>query len=135
MSPAFESLPRGTETVLLVEDEEKLRKLTRSVLQTSGYNVLEAANGVDALEIATQHHGPIHLLVTDVVMPQLNGRKLAERLADLRPGTKVLYVSGYTDDTVFRHGVLAAKVSFLQKPFSPIDLGKKVREVLDSPVV
>jgi CheY-like chemotaxis protein len=120
----------GRETVLLVEDEESVRALTRRVLQAKGYAVLEAANGPDALALVARHAGPLHLLVTDVVMPRMSGRELATRLEEVRPGVKVLYVSGYTDDAVVRHGVLEAGAMFLQKPFSPDALARKVRDVL-----
>ncbi len=125
--------PRGTETVLLVEDAAAVRIVTRQVLDRLGYTVLEAPNGEAALHLATKHRGPIHLLLTDVVMPELGGRQLAERLTPLRPGLKVLYVSGYTDDAVVRHGVLEAGIAYLQKPFTPEILARKVREVLDTP--
>jgi len=130
-STAPADLPRGTETVLVVEDAAAVRAVTRQVLARQGYVVLEAPHGGAALDIAAQHHGPIHLLVTDVVMPGLSGRQLADRLARLRPDTKVLYVSGYTDDAVVRHGVLEAGIAYLQKPFTIDSLARKVREVLD----
>ena len=126
-------LPRGTETVLVAEDEAAVRAVTRQVLARQGYVVLEAPHGGAALDIAAQHRGPIHLLVTDVVMPGLSGRQLADQLARLRPDTKVLYVSGYTDDAVVRHGVLEAGIAYLQKPFTTDSLARKVREVLDRP--
>jgi len=126
-------LPRGTETVLVVEDAAAVRAVTRQVLARQGYVVLEAPHGGAALDIAAQHHGPIHLLVTDVVMPGLSGRQLADQLARVRPDTKVLYVSGYTDDAVVRHGVLEAGIAYLQKPFTTDSLARKVREVLDRP--
>ncbi len=121
----------GTETLLLVEDEDAVRALAAHVLRTRGYTVLEACNGAEAMRICFQHTGPIHLLATDVVMPGYSGRELADRLLDLRPETHVLFLSGYTDDAVVRHGVLAAEVAFLQKPFRVDALVRKVREVLD----
>ena len=125
--------PRGTETVLLVEDAAAVRAVTRQALERQGYTVLEAPNGAAALHLAEQHRGPIHLLLTDVVMPELGGRRLAEQLAGLRPDLKVLYASGYTDDAVVRHGVIEATAAYLQKPFTPETLARKVRAVLDSP--
>jgi PAS domain S-box-containing protein len=123
---------RGTETVLLVEDEHALRALSCRVLKGRGYHVLEAEHGTEALRVAEHSRGPIHLLVTDVVMPQMGGRELADRLAVLHPNLKVLYLSGYTDDAVVRYGVSEARASFLQKPFTPASLAQKVREVLDT---
>jgi signal transduction histidine kinase/CheY-like chemotaxis protein len=122
---------RGSETVLLVEDEDGVRKLARLVLQERGYKVLEARHGGEALLICEQYDGTIHLMVTDVVMPHMSGRQVAERLQTLRPEMKVLYLSGYTDDAIVRHGVLEADTPFLQKPFTPDNLALKVREVLD----
>jgi signal transduction histidine kinase len=121
----------GKETILLVEDDESVRLLSRSVLEMSGYTVLEAKGGRDALRICEQHSGPIQMIVTDVVMPEMGGRVLVERIVVLRPGIKVLYMSGYADDTVIRHGVLEEGTAFLQKPFTPAGLSSKVREVLD----
>jgi PAS domain S-box-containing protein len=121
----------GTETLLLVEDEDGVRQFTRRVLLRHGYTVLEASQATEAIRICEQHSGPIHLIVSDVVMPGMGGRKLAEHLITLRPEIKVLYVSGYTDDSIVRHGVVAAETAFLQKPFTPVALAKKVREVLD----
>jgi PAS domain S-box-containing protein len=120
----------GTETILFVEDEESVRELVRDYLGTIGYRVLEAADGVQALALAAAHKGPIHILITDVVMPRLSGRELASRLASERGETKVLFISGYTDDSVFRHGVLEGGVAFLQKPFNLKSLAQKIREVL-----
>jgi PAS domain S-box-containing protein len=122
--------PRGTETVLLAEDEGPVRALARAVLEAHGYTVLEAADGRHALTAAALHAGPIHLLVTDLVMPGAGGRELAGRLREQRPGLKVLYLSGYTEDAVVRHGVLEAEADFLQKPFTREALARKVREVL-----
>jgi len=124
---------RGSETVLLVEDEEMIRHLVQKVLKANGYTVLVAASGRDAERVAGQHDGPIHLLMTDVVLPGLNGREVAQRLTAARAGIRVLYLSGYTDDAIVHHGVLEPGVAFLQKPFTPAVLGRKVREVLDSP--
>jgi len=125
----------GQETVLLVEDEDNVRALSRHALQTFGYMVLEARNPLEAVQLSEAHLGDIHLLVTDVIMPQLNGRRLAELLQPRRPAMKVLYVSGYTDDAIMRQGILHADVSFLQKPFTPLLLGTKVREVLNRSLV
>jgi len=121
---------RGTETVLLVEDAAAVRAVTHQALARQGYTVLDAPNGAEALRIAASHPGPIHLLLTDVVMPGLSGRQLADQLARLRPDTKVLYTSGYTDDAVVRHGVLESGIAYLQKPFTVDGLARKVREVL-----
>jgi len=126
-------LRRGTETVLLVEDAAAVRAVTRQVLQRQGYNVLEASDGEDALHLAARYQGTIDLVLTDVVMPRAGGRELAERLLTVRPDTRVLYMSGYTDDSVVRHGILEGGVAYLQKPFSPEGLARKVREVLDAP--
>jgi two-component system, cell cycle sensor histidine kinase and response regulator CckA len=119
------------ETVLLVEDAQRVRAVVREILEMSGYAVLEAHHGAEALELSNRHAGPIHLLVTDVVMPQMSGRELAQRLSTLRPDLKVLYMSGYTDDAIVRHGVLASGIAFLSKPFTPDALALKVRELLD----
>jgi PAS domain S-box-containing protein len=121
----------GSETLLLVEDEVKVRNLARRMLESEGYKVLEAAGGMEALLVASQHKGPIHMLLTDVVMPVMSGRELAQRLAKLHPQMKILYMSGYTDDTIVRHGVLESGVTFLQKPFAAEVLARKVRVVLD----
>ena len=117
--------------MLVVEDAASLRAVIRQMLTRLGYQVLDAADGELALKLAERHRGPIHLLLTDVVMPVLGGRQLMERLAKLRPETRVLFTSGYTDDAVVRHGVLEAGIPFLQKPFTPDGLARAVRDVLD----
>ncbi|HEY4951161.1 MAG TPA: CHASE4 domain-containing protein [Candidatus Acidoferrales bacterium] len=121
----------GTETILFVEDEQSVRELVREYLTARGYQVLDAGDGVEALKIASTHKGKIHLLITDVVMPRLSGRELAARLAATRSDLKVLYISGYTDDSVFRHGVLEGGMAFLQKPFNLKALATKIRGILD----
>ena len=127
-----DSFPRGGETVLLVEDDPSVRDLALRLLRQQGYTVLEAANGVEALHVAQEHGGEkIHLLLTDVVMPQMGGKELADQLKIFRPDVKVLYTSGHTDDAIVHHGVLEPGTHFLQKPFSLKTLSHKVREVLD----
>jgi two-component system cell cycle sensor histidine kinase/response regulator CckA len=132
-TPAEAELQRGSETVLLVEDEESLRSIVRECLEASGYTVIEARHAGHALEIGEGLSLPIHLLLTDVVMPGMSGSELAQRLVASRREMKVLYMSGYTDDAVVLHGVLAADVAFLQKPFTMQALARKVREVLGPP--
>ncbi len=121
----------GTETVLVVEDDEIVRGLACEVLEMLGYSVLKASDPKEALDICHQHTGTIDLLLTDVVLPQMDGRSLFNRVSSMRPETKVLYVSGYTEDFVVRHGVLDRGVHFLQKPFTLNGLASKVRGVLD----
>jgi two-component system cell cycle sensor histidine kinase/response regulator CckA len=123
---------RGTETILLAEDEPALRSLVRHILTRQGYRVLDVEDGEHAIQLVESLKEPIHLLVTDVVMPGMSGRLLGERLAQKQPGIKILYLSGYTDDAIVRHGILAAETAFLQKPFSPAALAAKVREILDA---
>jgi two-component system, cell cycle sensor histidine kinase and response regulator CckA len=125
-------LPKGTETVLLVEDAAGVRAITRELLTRAGYTVLEAPDGATGIAIASRHPGPIHLLLTDVVMPGMNGREVAERLVQARPEIRVAFMSGYTDDAVTRAGVLHGGVHYLSKPFTPHSLVRKVREALDS---
>jgi two-component system, cell cycle sensor histidine kinase and response regulator CckA len=120
----------GAETLLLVEDAASVRALAARVLRQLGYTVLEASDGVEALRVAGTHLGAIDLLLTDVVMPQLGGTVLAERLRDMYPRLKVLFMSGYTDQTIIHHNLLEPGVAFLQKPFTPVVLARKVREVL-----
>lgn len=132
--PAREA-PRGTETVLVVEDEEAVRSLTCQVLRSKGYAVLEARHGADALDVVANHPQPIHLLLTDLVMPQIGGKELAQRLMADRSDLRVLYVSGYSDQILFGAEDLGSAATFLQKPFSPDRLARKVREILDRPIV
>ncbi len=123
--------PRGAETVLLVEDDEQVRTVVKTILERQGYAVLDAASAGDAVVICEQFHGTIHLLLTDVVMPRMNGRELAERVHRLRPKMKVIFMSGYTDDAIVHHGVFNAGMHFIQKPVTPNPLLAKVRDVLD----
>ncbi|MBZ5599389.1 MAG: PAS domain S-box protein [Acidobacteriia bacterium] len=129
---SVESCPRGSETILLVEDEAAVRQSTYEFLTRSGYTVLEAKNGEDGLHIAREYLGPIHLMVTDVVMPYLGGAQLAEQLAAERPHMKVMFVSGYAESTILRHGVLDVRTRFLQKPFGLKMLASKIRELLET---
>jgi signal transduction histidine kinase/CheY-like chemotaxis protein len=124
---------RGTEVILLAEDDVNLRALSRDILESEGYTVLESRDTEDALRIAAQPDTAIHLLLTDVVMPHMSGRALADAVKGLRPQVKVLYMSGYTDDAIVHHGVLDPGTAFLQKPFTPAALARKVRETLDNP--
>ena len=123
--------PRGAETVLVAEDEDAVRRLTRRILERQGYQVLEARDGRHAVELATRHAGPIDLLLTDMVMPEMNGRALAEQLCLLRPSLRVLYMSGYTDDDIVRRGMLGPRTGFLEKPFTPDMLARAIRVALD----
>ena len=128
MDPGF----RGSETVLVVEDEESVRALASRILRDRGYNVLEAADGVEALRIAQNYQQEIHLVLTDVVMPGVGGRAVISHLEEDRPGIKSLYISGYTDNAIVHHGILDSDIAFLQKPFSVDGLARKVREVLNT---
>jgi len=121
----------GSETILVVEDEDVVRGLTRRILAEAGYNVLDTRSGEEAIRLCRDYRGPIDLLLTDVVMPEISGREVAGAVQELRPDTRVLFMSGYTDEAIVRHGVLDANVEFIQKPFTWARLGKKVRDVLD----
>jgi two-component system cell cycle sensor histidine kinase/response regulator CckA len=124
-------MQRGRETVLLVEDEGIVRQITKTALEMHGYKVLEAGSGPAAIATAETCIDPIHLVLTDVVMPEMSGPKLAEHLRAGKPDLKVLFMSGYTDDDMIRHGMIDEDIEFLQKPFSPLELTRKVRKVLD----
>jgi two-component system cell cycle sensor histidine kinase/response regulator CckA len=124
---------RGSETILLVEDDDQVRLVAQGILRKNGYHVIEASNGGEALLHAERHPGTIHLLLSDVVMPQMSGPELAKRLANTRPNMKVLCMSGYTDDSIVRHGVLEAHLAYVQKPITPHVLATRVREVLGAP--
>jgi len=132
-TPATTPSLRGSETILLVEDQEEVRRLVRRVLEARGYTVLVAASGAEALQVAATHAGPIQLLVTDVIMPAMSGREVGLLVAAARPEAKVLYLSGYADESIVHHGVLEPGIAFLQKPFTAQGLARKVREVLDTP--
>jgi two-component system, cell cycle sensor histidine kinase and response regulator CckA len=124
-------LPTGSETILLVEDEDVVRGLARKILEQAGYNVIDAHGGEEAIRLCRECADPIQLLLTDVVMPGISGKEVADRLKALRPATRVLFMSGYTDEAIVHHGVLDSGVEFIQKPFTPSALARKVREVLD----
>ena len=130
-SAGHDSVAGGSETILIAEDEPDLRELTRIFLRDYGYNVIEAASAEQALQIAEAFPGPIHLLLTDVIMPGMSGRQLAERIHSKRPQTRIIYMTGYTDDMVVQHRVLEPGVNMLQKPFTRLDLAQKVRSTLD----
>jgi len=123
----------GTETVLLVEDVDTVRALAREILRLNGYTVVEARHGREALLLSEAHRGPIHLLLTDVMMPGMSGGELARRLREVRPEARVLYMSGYADDAIFRRALPGKEGAFLEKPFTAAALSRKVREVLDAP--
>jgi two-component system, cell cycle sensor histidine kinase and response regulator CckA len=131
--PAPAAAPRsGSETILLVEDEAVVRRLVAEILETNGYFVLQASDGPSALEVLRRHKGPVDLLLTDVVMPGMSGRELAQAVAQMRPGTHVVYMSGYTGSVIDHHGILEDGVAFLQKPFTADDLGRTIRSLLDA---
>jgi CheY-like chemotaxis protein len=125
-----QTAPTGHETVLLVEDEDMVRDLAQEILEQYGYSVLTAPNGTEGLRVCREFPDKIDLVLTDVIMPQMSGRELVEKILAIYPETRVLYMSGFTDDAVVRHGVLAEDMCFIQKPFSPEGLATKVREVL-----
>jgi two-component system cell cycle sensor histidine kinase/response regulator CckA len=134
-APANAEMPGGRETVLLVEDDAGARELARCIiLHGLGYNLVEARDGQEALRLAADYPGPIHLLLTDVVLLGMGGVAMAEKLARSRPGLKTLFISGYTDNAIAHHGVLEPGLAFLQKPFGPMpmELARKVRAVLDA---
>jgi CheY-like chemotaxis protein len=121
-----------TETILVAEDEPGVRRLVKQTLEQLGYTVLEATDGYEALRVIEQHTSKIHLLLTDVVMPLMNGHELATRLHSIRPGTKILYMSGYADEVLAFHGIAQPEIAFIQKPFTPSELAGKVETVLSA---
>ena len=127
------SLPQGTETILLAEDEPSLRRLMARVLRTQGYTVLEAADGNEALALAQANGAKIQLLLTDVIMPGLSGKMLAEWLSQVNPAIKVLFISGYINNNAVRDAMSKPGMFFLQKPFNPLDLTQKVRAAIEAP--
>jgi DNA-binding response OmpR family regulator len=131
-APDAGELPRGNETILIVEDEPQIRNLAFDCLAYCGYDVLSASNGVEALQIIERLQRPVDLILTDVVMPKLSGRELSERISVLQPSAKVLFMSGYTNDSIVNHGILDGATWFIQKPFALESLVRRVREVLDS---
>jgi signal transduction histidine kinase len=134
-SAAGAPLPRGTETLLVVEDEPTVRQLARTVLEAQGYKILSASNGQDALNTVRKHQGPpISLVITDVVMPQMGGKPMADLLTKTYPGLKILFTSGYADEAIAHHGVLEPGIDFLAKPYTPLTLTRRVREMLDRPI-
>jgi two-component system cell cycle sensor histidine kinase/response regulator CckA len=136
-APAAVSPPttlEGTETILLVEDQDEVRRVAQAILRKFGYHVIEARNAGEALLSCERHPRTIHLLLTDVVMPQMSGRELSERLTRIRPEMRVLYMSGYTENAIVHHGILDSGISYLQKPLVPEALARRVREVLDARV-
>jgi two-component system, cell cycle sensor histidine kinase and response regulator CckA len=125
-------LPAGSETILVVEDEDEVRALARDILLQAGYTVLEAANGAEAIELCKHYPATVHLLLSDVIMPQMNGQELAHRLQQARPDIKVLYMSGYTADALGPRALLAADRVLVQKPFKPDSLTRRVRQAIDA---
>jgi CheY-like chemotaxis protein len=131
-APAEPAVQRGTETIVVVEDDESVRELVRLMLSGQGYEVLTAPDGEGAARLCAEHPGGVDLLLTDVVMPEVNGRVLAERLGAMFPSLRVLFMSGYSDEAVVRHGIIRPNTAFIEKPFSEAGLARKVREVLDA---
>jgi len=127
---SFDIIPIGDETILLVEDDDSVREMIKTFLEPAGYNILQAQNGFDALETSKTYEGEIHLLLTDVIMPKMNGQEVADELKKTRPEMQIIFMSGYTDDVIAHHGVLEAGVNFIQKPVTLSRLAKKLREVL-----
>ena len=130
--PPEPKLRHGNETIVVVEDDESVRELVDLMLRGHGYDVLTAPDGETAARLCAEHPGGVDLLLTDVVMPELNGRVLADRLGAMFPGLRVLFMSGYSDEAVVRHGMIRPNTAFIEKPFSEATLARKVREVLDS---
>jgi DNA-binding NtrC family response regulator len=126
-----EGLPRGDETILVVEDNEEVRKVTARILKIQGYRILEAANRGDSISISEQHDGPIHLMLTDVVMPKMHGPELLKHLSTSYPDMKVIYMSGHIENVISHHCILEKRGEYIQKPFTVSELARKVREVLD----
>ena len=131
-SESSTELPRGNETVLLIEDERGVRSFVHGVLTRCGYTVLDAPDGLQAIALATKHTAPIDLVITDVVMPGLGGSRAADYIRQLHPESKVLFISGYTDDAILRNGVSWEDVNFLEKPFTTTSIARKVRETLNA---
>ena len=123
----------GTETILVAEDSAEVLDYSCKILTSLGYRILTASSGEEALQVAEAHTGEIQLLMTDVILPGMNGRQIADRLTELYPGLKVLYCSGYTENSIVHHGVLNPELHFIKKPFNKLTLSQKIRSVLDSP--
>jgi len=130
-APLGRSRAKSTETILVVEDEAAVRELAKQILTMAGYTVLVASNGVEALGLCHERKGPLHLVLTDVIMPEMSGKELADRLVALRPDLRVLFMSGYPDESIFHHGVVQPGIHFIGKPFSPSDLTHAIRQMLD----
>jgi CheY-like chemotaxis protein len=130
----FEEVPGGNETILLVEDEDAVRNLARQILESCGYRVVEAKNGIEALSVYQKSGSEIDLLITDVVMPKMGGRELSEHLTKINPQIRHLYMSGYTDDAIIRHGMISENLNFIQKPFTFEAFAQKVRHLLDEKI-